>query len=165
MPSRSSRKKPAWFPEKREELTTEGGLDVVGQRDDVAAVVQKLSAAGIAVSLFIDPEEAQIEAAARVGASVIELHTGTFCDLVADEAEPELQRLVRGAEQAHALGLVVNAGHGIHLGNITQILRVPHLHTLNIGHSIVARAVFTGLEEAVREMMLAMKDYTGGQHA
>ena len=152
-------------PEKREELTTEGGLDVVGQLDDVRAVVERLSAAGIAVSLFIDPEPDQIEAAARVGAPVIELHTGTFCDLAPEGAEAELQRLIRGAEQAHARGIVVNAGHGIHMGNVGQILRIPHLHTLNIGHSIVARAVFIGLEQAVREMMTAMDAYTGGEHA
>jgi pyridoxine 5-phosphate synthase len=152
-------------PEKREELTTEGGLDVVGQLKDVRGIVERLSAAGIAVSLFIDPEPDQIEAAARVGAPVIELHTGTFCDLAPEGAEPELQRLIRGAQQAHALGIVVNAGHGIHLGNVEQILRIPHLHTLNIGHSIVARAVFIGLEQAVREMMTAMHAYTGGEHA
>jgi pyridoxine 5-phosphate synthase len=152
-------------PEKREELTTEGGLDVVGQLKDVRAIVERLSAAGIAVSLFIDPEPDQIEAAARVGAPVIELHTGTFCDLAPEGAEAELQRLIRGAEQAHARGIVVNAGHGIHMGNVEQILRIPHLHTLNIGHSIVARAVFIGLEQAVREMMTAMHAYTGGEHA
>ncbi len=144
-------------PEKRQELTTEGGLDVDGLYDDVAPVVARLAAAGIAVSLFIDPEPRQIAAAARMGAPLIELHTGTFCEATGAGAERELVRLIAAAEQAAAAGLRVNAGHGINLDNIASILRIPHLDTLNIGHSIVARAVFVGMQAAVGEMIYAMR--------
>ena len=150
-------------PEKRQELTTEGGLDVHGQFDAVASAVRRLAAAGITVSLFIDPEPRQIEAAVRTGAPVIELHTGTFCDANGGSAEVELQRLIKGATQAAAAGLQVNAGHGINLDNIASILRIPHLDTLNIGHSIVARAVFVGMAEATREMLAAMGGGEGGR--
>lgn len=148
-------------PEKREELTTEGGLDVAGQKDVISDVVSRLENAGTEVSLFIDPDEEQIEAAAEVGARVIELHTGTFCDAAAEDAEKELQRLIQGAELAHKLGLTVNAGHGINLDNIDDILRVPWLNTLNIGHSIIAHAVFVGLEQSVRDMLAKMEKYNG----
>jgi len=151
-------------PENREELTTEGGLDVAGQSSQVAAVVRRLGAAGVAVSLFVDPDPEQLEAAAAVGAPVVELHTGTFCDASEQEAQRELERLVAGAEKAHALGLIVNAGHGINLDNIHHILEMPWLHTLNIGHSIVAHAVFVGLESAVRAMLDRMAEYGGGRH-
>ncbi len=144
-------------PEKRQELTTEGGLDVDGQFEAIGAVVRRLADAGIVVSLFIDPEPRQIAAAARIGVPVIELHTGTFCDAIGAVAADELERLVRGAEQASAAGLQVNAGHGIHLGNIGDILKIGHLDTLNIGHSIVARSVFVGLAAAVMEMADAMQ--------
>lgn len=144
-------------PEKRQELTTEGGLDVDGLYDEVAPVVARLGAAGIAVSLFIDPEPRQVAAAARMGAPVIELHTGTFCDATGGVAETELKRLIAAAEQAAAAGLRVNAGHGINLDNIAAILRIPHLDTLNIGHSIVARAVFVGMQAAVGEMIYAIR--------
>ncbi len=144
-------------PEKRAELTTEGGLDVDGLYDEVAPVVARLGAAGIAVSLFIDPDPRQIAAAARMGAPVIELHTGTFCDAAGCVAEAELVRLIAAAEQAAAAGLRVNAGHGINLDNIGSILRIPHLDTLNIGHSIVARAVFVGMQSAVGEMIYAIR--------
>ena len=140
-------------PEKREELTTEGGLDVVSARESLTRTVASLVEAGIICSLFIDPDPAQIRASAQVGASVIELHTGTFCDAVAPDADVELERLMAGAALAHELGLQVNAGHGIHLGNIDAVLRIPHLHTLNIGHSIVSRAVLIGLTQAVTEML------------
>ena len=143
-------------PERREELTTEGGLDAAGQEEDLEPVVRTLSAAGIVVSLFIDAAPGQIDAASRAGASFIELHTGTFCELTGGEAERELERLIGGAERAHSLGLGVNAGHGLNLGNVQAMLRVPHLDTLNIGHSIVARAVFVGLERAVAEMLESM---------
>ncbi len=143
-------------PEKRQELTTEGGLDVHGGFDTIKAAVGRLSDAGMAVSLFIDPDPRQIEAAAASGAPVIELHTGTFCDAGGTAAANALQRLIAGAGLAASAGLKVNAGHGIHLGNIASILRIPHLDTLNIGHSIVARAVFTGLAEAVAEMRRAI---------
>ncbi len=143
-------------PERRAELTTEGGLDVSGGFDAVKDAVRVLAEAGIIVSLFIDPEPRQIEAAAATGAPVIELHTGTFCDAQGAVAAAELERLIHGAELAGRAGLQVNAGHGIHLGNIGDILRMPHLDTLNIGHSIIARSVFCGLAEAVAEMRRAI---------
>jgi len=148
-------------PEKRQELTTEGGLDADGQREQLDPVIRALEDAGVAVSLFIDPDEAQIRASAELGAPCIELHTGTFCDAEGEEAARELERLVEGASLAHGLGLTVNAGHGINLDNIGGILAIPHLDTLNIGHSVVARAVFVGMEEAVREMLAAMAPYAG----
>ncbi|HAS83705.1 MAG TPA: pyridoxine 5'-phosphate synthase [Verrucomicrobia bacterium] len=144
-------------PEKRQELTTEGGLDVDGQFDAMVPVVRCLADAGIVVSLFIDPEPRQIAAAARLGVPVIELHTGTFCDADGHSAAAELVRLIRGAEQAAVAGLQVNAGHGINLDNIADILKIGHLDTLNIGHSIVARSVFVGMAAAVKEMNAAMQ--------
>ena len=150
-------------PEKREELTTEGGLDVAGQFEELKPTVNALRDVGIAVSLFIDPEPRQIEASATLGVPYIELHTGTFCDATGAEAEAELERLIVGAALAHTSGLMVNAGHGINLDNLGAILRMPHLDTLNIGHSIIARAVFVGLENAVCDMIEAMGAYDGGQ--
>ena len=150
-------------PERREELTTEGGLDVAGQLDSIRKSAKKLAAAGVDVSLFIDPDPNQVAAAAECGVPYIELHTGTFCDAPDADAETELRRLIEAAQQAKSLGLNVNAGHGINMGTIDQILRIPHLDTLNIGHSIVSRAVFLGLDEAVREMLTAMSRYAGGE--
>ncbi len=149
-------------PEKREELTTEGGLDVAGQFDELKPTVAALTEAGILVSMFIDPEPAQIEATVALGAPYIELHTGTFCDATGDEADAEMARLIEGAQLATTAGLKVNAGHGINLDNLAGILRMPYLDTLNIGHSIVAHAVFVGMENAVRAMMAAMGAYDGG---
>lgn len=149
-------------PERRQELTTEGGLDVVGQTAQLRQTVDALRGAGVAVSLFIEPEPRQIEAAAALRVPCIELHTGKFCDSTGPTAESELRRLVDGARTAHRLGLQVNAGHGINLSNIDHILCIPHLDTLNIGHSIVARAVFVGMKEAVAEMLRAMATYSGG---
>jgi len=146
-------------PEKRRELTTEGGLDAVAQRTSLAKNCRKLQNAGITVSLFIDPDKRQLETAVAVGAPYVELHTGTFCNAKGAKAREELKRLVEGARYARAIGLKVNAGHGINLENINSILKVPHLDTLNIGHSIVARAVFVGIGEAVREMLSAMARY------
>jgi len=143
-------------PEKRQELTTEGGLDAVGTLGTLGPVVQRLRDAGIVVSLFLDPDVRQIDAAVAVGAPVIELHTGTFCDASGEAAEAELLRLIRAANYAADHGLQVNAGHGIHMGNIGEIMRIPHLDTLNIGHSIIARAVFIGLAAAVAEMREAV---------
>ena len=151
-------------PERRRELTTEGGLEVAGQPRVVAGAVERLAGSGIRVSLFIDPDSRQIEASAETGAPIVELHTGTFCDAAAAAAaaaEPDLDRLIQGAVQAHALGLLVNAGHGINLENISQILRIPYLDTLNIGHSIVARALFVGMRQAVHEMLEACTSYVG----
>ncbi|MBP7274931.1 MAG: pyridoxine 5'-phosphate synthase [Kiritimatiellae bacterium] len=150
-------------PEHREELTTEGGLDAAGLPDVLRPAIEAMTAAGIAVSLFVEPDPRQLDAARALGTPYVELHTGRFCDLEGAEAARELDRLIRGARHAHALGLRVNAGHGIHLGNIGGILEIPHLDTLNIGHSIVARAIFTGLDGAVREMLSAMGAYTGGR--
>jgi pyridoxine 5-phosphate synthase len=139
-------------PEKREELTTEGGLDVVGNRTAVASAVASLKDAGIRVSLFIDPARQQLEAARDCGAPVVELHTGTYADATGDEQEEELERLRVACVNGHALGLHINAGHGLHRHNVQDVARLPHMIELNIGHSIVARSVFIGLEEAVREM-------------
>lgn len=147
-------------PEKRRELTTEGGLDIIGNFQSLAKTVGRLQDNGSAVSLFIDADEKTIKASAETGARAVELHTGTFCDAVHPaEAERSLSRLITGAEYAYSLGLQVNAGHGINLGNIAEILKIPRLDTLNIGHSIIARAVFTGLENAVGEMLAAMSKY------
>ncbi len=150
-------------PEKRRELTTEGGLDVARRLPAVRAATARLRAAGIVVSLFIDPDPRQIEAASACGATVVELHTGTYCNAVPRRAAAASAHaaLVAGARRAHALGLQVNAGHGINLATISAILRVPYLDTLNIGHSLVARAVMVGLPKAVREMRAAMAGYRG----
>ena len=146
-------------PEKRRELTTEGGLDAAGRKATLKAAVTRLAKAGIVVSLFIDPERKQLDAAAEIGAPVVELHTGTYCDASGARARKELHRLIDGACYGHTLGLQINAGHGINLQNIRGILRIPWLDTLNIGHSIVARAVLLGMKQAVREMLDAMRAY------
>ena len=144
-------------PESREEITTEGGLDVVQHRAKVQRVTDAMNAAGIKTSLFIDPEPAQIELSARIGAPWIELHTGAYADAYHGSSRAaEFQRLCAGAELAHRLGLVVNAGHGINYVNIAEIRTIPHVHELNIGHSIISRALFTGLTEAVSEMKRLM---------
>lgn len=149
-------------PERREELTTEGGLDVVGGFRRVSAACARLAAAGIEVSLFIDPEPAQIEAAARAGAPKIELHTGRYADAPdAAVRAAELARLRIGAEHGAALGLVVNAGHGLHYHNVQPVAAIAAIRELNIGHAIVARAVFSGLAEAVRTMRALMREARG----
>ena len=142
-------------PERREELTTEGGLDVAGNFDRVRAASHALGEVGIEVSLFIDADHRQIEAAARTGAPVIELHTGHYAD-AATERELELARLQQAADQADALGLRVNAGHGLHYHNVGPICRIPMVRELNIGHAIIARAVFSGLERAVADLKAIM---------
>ncbi len=139
-------------PEKREELTTEGGLDVAGNEATVARAIARLEQGGIRVSLFIDPDPLQLAAAARVGAPVIELHTGTYAEAAGEEQQRELLRLRDACRQGHELGLQINAGHGLHLGNTQAVARLPWMTELNIGHSIIARAIFVGLEAAVREM-------------
>ena len=145
-------------PESREEVTTEGGLDVVGNRDRVAACVDAMNAAGIKTSLFIGPEPAQIELAAKLRAPWIELHTGAYAHAYHTRRRgAELERLRQGAVLGHQLGLVVNAGHGINYVNITEVRTLPHLHELNIGHSIVSRALFSGVGPAVREMKRLMR--------
>ncbi len=144
-------------PESREEITTEGGLDVVKHREKVARVTDAMNAAGIKTSLFIDAEEPQIELAAKLKAPFIELHTGAYANAYHGPSRAaELQRLVTGAKQAHAAGLTVNAGHGINYVNIAEVRTIPHLHELNIGHGIVSRALATGFAAAVREMKALM---------
>ena len=144
-------------PENRAEVTTEGGLDVVANRERVKACVDAMNAASIATSLFIDPEDAQVDLAAELRAPWIELHTGAYANhYYGDGRTREFGRLGAAAGRAQALGLRVNAGHGINYVNIAEIRTVPHLHELNIGHSIVSRALFTGVEEAVREMKTRM---------
>jgi pyridoxine 5-phosphate synthase len=146
-------------PERREELTTEGGLDVAGAAERVGAAVRRLAASGIRVSLFIDPDDAQIRAAQESGSPAIELHTGRY----ADAPDPvrrrqELDRIAAAARRAAGLGLIVNAGHGLNNRNVSAIAAIPEIAELNIGHSIVARAVFTGIGEAVREMKRLMQE-------
>jgi pyridoxine 5-phosphate synthase len=168
-------------PERRLEVTTEGGLDVVVNEKAITGTRKKMNDAGIEVSLFITPDERQIEASARTGSQFVELHTGAFAEefqtgrksrvecrepdappsTLDSRPSTELQRLIAGAKQAHALGLKVNAGHGLNYANLPALHRVPHLVELNIGHSIISRAVSVGLETAVREMLALMKDYRG----
>jgi pyridoxine 5-phosphate synthase len=150
-------------PERRQEITTEGGLDVAGQVAGLSESRKKLNDAGIEVSLFIAPDPIQIESAARAGGQFIELHTGSFAEHFHVEAERarELERLIAGARQAHQLSLRVNAGHGLNCLNLPQLLRVPHLIELNIGHSIVSRAVMVGLANAVKETLQLIEGYRG----
>jgi pyridoxine 5-phosphate synthase len=144
-------------PESREEITTEGGLDVVKHRDKVAYVIDAMNAAGIKTSLFIDPDERQIALSAELKAPWVELHTGAYANAYHGAGRAaEFKRLCSGAEQAHAAGLVVNAGHGINYINIEEVRSIPHLHELNIGHSIISRALFNGVDEAVRTMKQLM---------
>ncbi|HUH87206.1 MAG TPA: pyridoxine 5'-phosphate synthase [Pusillimonas sp.] len=143
-------------PERREELTTEGGLDVIGHFESVRDAVNQLHDAGIRVSLFIDPDPAQIDAAARAGATVIELHTGAYAEAAAHAAQAELKRVGLAAAQGVGLGLRVNAGHGLHYENVSAVAALPGIAELNIGHAIIAQAVFDGLEKAVRDMKALM---------
>ncbi|WP_415884672.1 pyridoxine 5'-phosphate synthase [Neptuniibacter sp. QD34_54] len=144
-------------PEKREELTTEGGLDVAGQEERVKEACDRLAAAGIEVSLFIDPEPAQIDATIRCGAPVIELHTGAYAEAESSaEQADELKRIREAATYAYQKGLIVNAGHGLHYHNVEQIAEIPEMNELNIGHGIIARALFVGLKEAVSEIKQQM---------
>jgi pyridoxine 5-phosphate synthase len=144
-------------PERREELTTEGGLDVAGALVDVGSVVARLKDAGVRVSLFIDANESQIAAALEIGADAVEFHTGAYADAASfEERTRELDRLRRAVSQAHDAGLLVNAGHGLTLDNVEAVARMPQIEELNIGHSIVARALFVGMEEASREMKQRM---------
>ncbi len=144
-------------PEKREELTTEGGLDVVANFDSVKYACKRLGAAGIRVSLFIDPDITQLDAALACGAPVVELHTGSYADARETGVEAEYQRIVRAAEYGDSNGLQVNAGHGLHYENVIPIVDIPQLVELNIGHSIVAQALFVGLEKAIADMLVLMK--------
>ncbi len=146
-------------PENRREITTEGGLDAVGNFKQLGPTVRRLQSAGIRVSLFIEPSTAQVEAAKKLGADAVELHTGAFANAVGTARQTELERLGANAVHAAKLGMQVNAGHGINYTNIEEILLIPHLAELNIGHSIVSRAVFAGIETAVREMVELMSGY------
>lgn len=152
-------------PEKREERTTEGGLDVVGQARALAPKIRRLSAAGCRVSLFIEPDAAPIAMAAELGAPVVELHTGTWCHAVADgdaaRAEAELRRLANGAREAHRLGIEVHAGHGLDYDTARTLAAVPEFVEFNIGHFLVGEAIFTGLEAAITRMRQAMDEGRG----
>ncbi len=143
-------------PERREERTTEGGLDVLGNMERIAEVCDQLADAGIRVSLFIAPDIAQIDAAKQVGAPVIEIHTGKFADSVGSVQTHELERIQKAVAYAHEIGLVVNAGHGLNIHNVHAIAAIPHIEELNIGHAIVAHSVFVGWEYAIREMKALM---------
>lgn len=144
-------------PERRQELTTEGGLDVSGHREEIRQVVTRLRGAGIRVSLFVDPDQAQIEAAAEIGADAVELHTGVYCEAMKEaEIQREVARLYGGAASAQRLRLEVHAGHGLRLENVAPVAGIPEIVELNIGHSIVARAIMVGMEAAVREMRQAL---------
>jgi pyridoxine 5-phosphate synthase len=149
-------------PEKREELTTEGGLDVAGQLDKVRAACSELGDAGIRVSLFIDPDNEQLDAAVSAGAPVVELHTGQYADTEGEEQAAELQRIVDAAKYGHDLGLVINAGHGLHYQNVKPIARIEQIVELNIGHAIVARAIFDGIASSVAEMKRLMLEARSG---
>ena len=150
-------------PERRAELTTEGGLAVAGNEAALEPLVRALVDADIRVSLFVDPDPRQIAASHAVGATVVELHTGRYCEVRGDAVAAERRQLVAAAERAHGLGLVVNAGHGLTVGNVGPIARLPQLHELNIGHAIVARAVLIGMAAAVREMRAAIDAGLAGE--
>ena len=147
-------------PEKREEVTTEGGLDVVAHRKELEPTIKRLQTAGIRVSLFVDPTLEQIDAAGELGVEMVELHTGKLANAFSEKIEKqELQNLQAAAKCASELKLQVNAGHGINYTNVALVHKIPHLTELNIGHSIVSRAISVGLETAVREMVAAMANY------
>jgi pyridoxine 5-phosphate synthase len=150
-------------PEHRMEVTTEGGLDVAANHASLAETCRQMRDAGIEVSLFIDPDERQIEASARLGCEFIELHTGQFARQFNDATgrAEEIARLTTSARQAHALGLRVNAGHGLNYHNLAALHQVPHLVELNIGHSIVSRAITVGMSAAVTEMLRLLENYPG----
>jgi pyridoxine 5-phosphate synthase len=143
-------------PEKRAEVTTEGGLDVLGHFDAVKSATKQLQEAGIRVSLFIDPDEKQISAAKEAGATVIELHTGRYADVIDTEKDKELLRIQKAAEYGVSIGLRVNAGHGLHEGNVMPIAAITQLSELNIGHAIVAEALFKGWQQAILDMKSLM---------
>ena len=150
-------------PENREEITTEGGLDVDGQVRAIMGVRKRMNKADIEVSLFINPDAKQVDAAAKSGAQFIELHTGQYAKHFGNvrNRNRELNRLIAAAEHAHGLGLRVNAGHGLNYDNIVDLLAVPHLEELNIGHCIISRSMCVGLPKAVKEMLQLMKGYRG----
>jgi pyridoxine 5-phosphate synthase len=150
-----------FVPEKRQELTTEGGLDVVTHRQKIKDAVQRLQNRGIHVSLFIDPEEKQIETSKEVGAHGIEIHTGAYCNAVASKREKDREAIAAAAKRARSLGLEVHGGHGLNYDNVLPIAGIEEIVELNIGHSIIARAVIVGMEQAVREMKALLKNARG----
>jgi len=151
-------------PERREELTTEGGLDIRGHLDAVTRTVRTLQGEGIAVSLFIDPDPEQVSDSARAGAELVELHTGMYAEAGDRKAlQNEMARLIKATTQARELGLRVNAGHGLNYRNVGPVATIPEVEELNIGHSVIARAALVGVERAVREMLAAMKEMGAGQ--
>lgn len=141
-----------FVPEKREELTTEGGLDVVSHRQKVREATERLQSLGVRVSLFVDPEPAQIEASRAAGAHAVEIHTGAYCDMLGVERDKQLQAIVEASKLAQSLGLEVHGGHGLNYDNVFAIAQIPEMAELNIGHSIIARAIIVGIERATREM-------------
>ena len=144
-------------PERREELTTEGGLDVVSQQDSVGKAIETLQDAGIKVSLFIDPDPAQVKQAKALKAELVELHTGSYAEaFLSSEEHRELDRIHHAAALAHEMGLIVNAGHGLHYHNVEPIAAIPQLYELNIGHAIVAKSLECGMAQAVRDMQFLM---------
>ncbi len=145
-------------PERREEVTTEGGLNVLGQMDSIVQATKRLQKAGILISIFVDPEPDQIRASKeKVGADMIEIHTGIYCDAKGKERERELKRILEAVDIAHGLGLIVKAGHGLNYFNIQPLVGIKEIYEFSIGHSIVARAVLVGFERAVREMVEIIK--------
>jgi pyridoxine 5-phosphate synthase len=141
-----------FVPEKREELTTEGGLDVVSHREKIREATQRLQGIGLRVSLFVDPEPAQIEASRDAGAHAVEIHTGAYCNVLGMEREKQLQAILEASNLAQSLGLEVHGGHGLNYDNVLSIAQIPEMAELNIGHSIIARAIIVGIEQATREM-------------
>jgi len=141
-----------FVPEKREELTTEGGLDVVSHRQKIREGTQRLQSLAVRVSLFVDPETAQIEASRDAGAHAVEIHTGAYCNALSVEREKQLQAILEASKLAQSLGLEVHGGHGLNYDNVPAIAQIPEMAELNIGHSIIARAIIVGIEQAVREM-------------
>ena len=145
-------------PERREEVTTEGGLNVLGQMDSIVQATKRLQKAGILISIFVDPEPDQIRASKeKVGADMIEIHTGIYCDAKGEERERELKRILEAVNTAHGLGLIVKAGHGLNYFNIQPLVGIKEIYEFSIGHSIVARAVLVGFERAVKEMVEIIK--------
>jgi len=149
-------------PENRAEITTEGGLDVVGEKERLSSALPRFRDRGVQVSLFVDPEAAQLEEAARLEADFVELHTGAYANAQGPARARELERLIEAALHAHGLGLRVNAGHGLDLDNVGPVAGLPHLEELNIGHALVARSLFVGARQAVREMLARIQEGAEG---
>lgn len=143
-------------PEKRQEITTEGGLDVLSQQDKVAEYIQKLTAAGIRVSLFVDADSNQIQACREVAVPVIELHTGAYADAAPQQRRQQLARIEEAAHQASEMGIIVNAGHGLNIHNVAPIAKILAIQELNIGHALIAQAIFIGLPQAIEQMKTAI---------